>query len=122
MVAALIAIVPFLDPASRDGTKISWLFGPIMILWFIALGTSGFISLWSMPDIARAANPGYAFQFFQQNGFAAFIVLSEVVLCADGIGGAFRGYGASGPLGRSIRAWCLVFVALVINYLGQGRV
>ena len=49
----------------------------------------------------------------------AFFVLSEVILCATG-GEAL--YADMGHLGRSpiIRAWYFVFVALVINYLGQG--
>ncbi len=50
---------------------------------------------------------------------AGFFVLSEVILCATG-GEAL--YADMGHLGRKPvkRAWYLVFVALVINYLGQG--
>ena len=93
--------------------------GPIMLIWFSTLALSGLASLLTMPDIIRAVNPWYAVQFFQQHGFAGFFVLSEVILCATG-GEAF--YADMGHLGRKpiLRAWCFVFVALVVNYMGQG--
>jgi len=94
-------------------------FGPIMLLWFLLLTASGLASILAMPGIVKAVNPYYAVNYFTDNGFAAFLVLSDVILCATG-GEAL--YADMGHLGRKpiIRAWYFVFFALVINYLGQG--
>ncbi len=116
--AALIAI--FLFSIQYRGTdKISWSFGPIMVVWFVILAVSGLISIFSMPDMVRALNPVYAFRFFEQNGLAGYLVLSEVILCATGSEALFADMG---HLGRwpIIRAWMFVFFALILNYLGQG--
>jgi KUP system potassium uptake protein len=66
-----------------------------------------------------ALNPFNAVRFVADQGLFGFFVLSEVILCATG-GEAL--YADMGHLGRKpiIRAWYFVFVALVINYIGQG--
>lgn len=118
LIAAAIAVVLFIF--QYKGTdKVAGAFGPIMVVWFAALTVSGLLSLTTRPELLKAASPWYAARFFMDNGFAAFFVLSEVILCATG-GEAL--YADMGHLGRKpiIRAWLIAFCALVINYFGQG--
>ena len=90
-----------------------------MVVWFVALSLSGAFSIIDHPVVLKALSPWYAARFLYDNGLAGFFVLSEVILCATG-GEAL--YADMGHLGRKpiVRAWYFVFVALVINYLGQG--
>jgi KUP system potassium uptake protein len=118
LIAALIAVVLFIF--QYKGTdRVAKAFGPLMVLWFLALTISGLIAIAGNPAIVEAVSPHYAIRFFRDNGFSAFFVLSEVILCATG-GEAL--YADMGHLGRRpiVRAWNFVFFALVINYLGQG--
>jgi len=117
-IAALIAVALFVFQ-QRGTDRVAGSFGPIMLLWFLLLTASGLASILAMPGIVKAVNPYYAVNYFTDNGFAAFLVLSDVILCATG-GEAL--YADMGHLGRKpiIRAWYFVFFALVINYLGQG--
>ncbi len=117
-IAAAITITLFVVQ-SRGSDRIAAAFGPIMLIWFSTLALSGLASILTMPDIIKVVNPWYAVKFFQHHGFAAFFVLSEVILCATG-GEAL--YADMGHLGRKpiLRAWYFVFVALIINYMGQG--
>ena len=118
VIAGIIAILLFYF--QKKGTeKVSVAFGPIMIIWFIALTVSGVFAISQMPSVLKALNPYYAIQFLYENGIAGFFVLSEVILCATG-GEAL--YADMGHLGRIpiTRAWFFVFIALVLNYLGQG--
>jgi KUP system potassium uptake protein len=100
-------------------SKVALSFGPIMLIWFSSLFLSGFLYLIHMPEIFLAFNPYYAIEFFINNGFPGFFILSEVILCATG-GEAL--YADMGHLGaKPIRnAWSFVFFALIINYFGQG--
>jgi KUP system potassium uptake protein len=118
LIAALIACALFIFQF-KGTDKVARAFGPIMLLWFSALTISGIIALFSYPGILAAISPHHAVSFLSHNGLAGFFVLSEVILCATG-GEAL--YADMGHLGRRPvrRAWYLVFVALVINYLGQG--
>jgi len=118
LAAALIAIALF--SVQRKGTgSVSGAFGPIMLLWFIALTTFGLFSLMQAPHVVLAVNPYYAVSFFADHGFAGLLVLSQVILCATG-GEAL--YADMGHLGRKpiLRAWGVVFGALVLNYMGQA--
>ncbi len=114
----VIAIVLF--SFQRKGTeKVAGAFGPIMSLWFVALAVSGVLSIIEAPQMLMAFNPYYAVNFLLTKGFAGFIVLSEVILCATG-GEAL--YADMGHLGsKPIRqAWAGVSLALILNYVGQG--
>lgn len=116
--AAAIATVLFIVQ-SRGSGRIAATFGPIMLIWFSVLAISGLASVVTMPEIIKAVNPWYAVKFFLHHGFAGFFVLSEVILCATG--GEVL-YADMGHLGKKpiLRAWCFVFIALLINYMGQG--
>jgi len=122
VIAGVIAVVLF--SYQKKGTeKIAGAFGPIMLVWFAALTVSGLASIVHVPDVIKAVNPYYAFQFLFANkiagGISGFFVLSEVILCATG-GEAL--YADMGHLGREpiVKAWYFVFLALLLNYLGQG--
>jgi KUP system potassium uptake protein len=118
LIASIIAI--FLFFFQRRGTeKVAGAFGPIMLLWFLALAASGIIAIFSEPSVLKAVNPLYAFKFLLTHGIAGFFVLSEVILCATG-GEAL--YADMGHLGRKpiLNAWYFVLPALLVNYFGQG--
>lgn len=118
LISAAIAVALF-SVQSKGIEKITWVFGPIMVLWFAAIGFSGIASIFHTPEVLNAINPYYAIRFLLDNGIIGFFVLSEVILCATG-GEAL--YADMGHLGREpiLKAWRFVFVALVLNYLGQG--
>jgi KUP system potassium uptake protein len=118
IVAGLIAIGLF-SIQVRGTEKVAWAFGPVMVVWFIALAGAGVIALIAAPQVLFAINPFYGINYLVHNGLAGFLILSSVILCATG-GEAL--YADMGHLGREpiVRAWYLVFIALAINYLGQG--
>ncbi len=103
----------------KGSDKVSSSFGPIMILWFLSLFISGMFYIFKIPNVLMAISPYYAIDFLLHNGLSGFFILSEVILCATG-GEAL--YADMGHLGaKPIRhAWYFVFIALVINYFGQG--
>ncbi len=118
LITVIITILLFLF--QRKGVeKVTQVFGPIMLIWFLALAFSGVFSLFHTPDVIQAFNPLCALKFLATNSLVGFFVLSEVILCVTG---AEALYADMGHLGRKpiIHAWYFVFIALVCNYLGQG--
>ena len=118
IITSIITILLF--AFQYNGTdKVSFTFGPIMIIWFVALMFSGIYFIFQEPNVLLAVSPHYAIEFMLNNGLTGFFILSEVILCATG-GEAL--YADMGHLGsQPIRhAWYFVFFALVINYFGQG--
>ncbi|WP_214034766.1 KUP/HAK/KT family potassium transporter [Methanospirillum sp.] len=116
--AILITLGLFLF--QKRGTEgVSRTFGPVMVVWFLVLFTSGAISVSLSPEILFAINPLYAVQFFVHNGIQGFVSLSMIVLCATGAEALFADMG---HLGREPiqYAWGFVFVAVLFSYMGQA--
>ncbi len=105
----------------RHGTAtIGAFFGPIMVLWFLALAAAGIYGILQHPGILAALNPLNALRFLTQHGFASFVVLGAVLLAFTGAEALYAdmGHFGSGPIRL---AWFgLTFPALALNYLGQG--
>ena len=118
IIAGLIAIGLFSIQA-RGSERVAWSFGPVMIIWFAALAGAGLVAIWSSPQVVYAINPLYGIHYLTSHGLEGFLILSSVILVATG-GEAL--YADMGHMGREpiVTAWYIVFVALAVNYLGQG--
>src|SRR5512135_588196 len=105
----------------RFGTGVVGLFfGPICVLWFLALGASGIHNIIKAPTILRALDPLHAMHFATAHGYASFIVLGSVLLAVTGAEALYADMGHFGK--RAIRlAWfCVAAPGLILNYFGQG--
>ena len=100
----------------RSGTEnISRWFGPVMLLWFGALGALGVISIARTPQILQALNPAFAVAMLEHEPGIGLAIIGAVFLTVTG-GEAL--YADMGHFGRSaVRvAWfAFVWPALVLN-------
>ncbi|MDQ7827071.1 MAG: KUP/HAK/KT family potassium transporter [Candidatus Eremiobacteraeota bacterium] len=119
LVIAVIITILLFTFQRRGIERLSTLFSPLMLVWFIVLALSGMVSLFHCPRILNALNPFSAFHFFIANKLLGFLALSEVILALTG-GEAL--YADMGHMGKNSikKAWYFVFACLVLNYLGQG--
>lgn len=120
VVAISIIITIFLFSIQRKGTdKVSFLFTPIIIIWFLSLFTLGIIYIIKEPRILEAINPIYIFVLLQKDPFDFLVILSFAMLAITGVEGM---YADMGHLGKKpiVFSWNFVFLALIINYFGQG--
>jgi KUP system potassium uptake protein len=118
-ITAVIIVILF--ASQRIGSaKVGSLFGPVMIVWFLAIAAAGVLGIADHPEILRALLPTYAVGFLVGHFSIAFFSLAAVVLA---ITGAEALYADLGHFGRPpiTRAWLLlVFPACILSYLGQG--
>jgi KUP system potassium uptake protein len=114
-------IIVALFAVQRHGTAaVGRLFGPVMIVWFTAIGACGAMGIIDHPEILRALSPAYALTFMVGHFGIAFFALAAVVLAVTGAEALYADMGHFGR--RAItRGWLfLVLPACVLNYLGQG--
>lgn len=116
---ALLIIVGLFSVQKNGAEKVSKSFAPIMLTWFITIATFGVLSIIKTPEVLYALNPIYAVKFMIHHGLASFIILAVTLLA---ITGAEALYADMGHLGKKpiVYAWYFVFIALCLNYLGQG--
>src|SRR5215207_1734486 len=116
-----VGLLVALFVVQRFGTGVvGRFFGPVMIVWFIAIALLGARQIAMHSDILGALSPHYGVVFLVEHPLTAFIALASVALTVTG---AEALYADMGHFGRSPirRAWfAIVFPALALNYLGQG--
>jgi KUP system potassium uptake protein len=116
-----VGILIGLFAAQSHGTaKVAALFGPIMVVWFVAIAIAGALHIRDDPHVLTAINPLYGIEFLLNHGQIGLVTLGAVFLVVTG-GEAL--YADLGHFGRKPiqTAWlCLVLPALLINYFGQG--
>ena len=116
-----IGILGVLFWSQRRGTgRIGRLFGPIMLIWFLAVGLLGLWHVIQHPGVMAALNPLYAIEFLINHGILSFFALGAVVLCLTGAEALYADMGHFGRLPIRIVWVGLVLPALVLNYFGQG--
>ncbi|RAS33081.1 MULTISPECIES: potassium transporter Kup [unclassified Pseudomonas] len=119
---SLVVLVALFLVQKHGTDKIGKLFGPIMVVWFLALAALGAHGISQSPEVLKAFNPGWAVNFFIVHPGMGVAILGAVVLALTG---AEALYADMGHFGRKpiARAWfALVLPALVLNYFGQGAI
>ena len=117
--SVLILVTLFLVQ-SRGTAIVSAFFGPVTVVWFIAIGLLGLYYVAGNPAVLTALSPTYAVGFLAVHGVVGLITLGAVFLAVTGAEALYADLGHFGR--RPIQtAWLgLVLPALVLNYFGQG--
>jgi KUP system potassium uptake protein len=116
-----VIIIVLLFAVQQRGTgSVGKIFGPVMVVWFAAIGLLGGIEVAKHPFVLEALSPSHGFIFCLRHGWLAFFELGAVVLCVTGAEALYADMGHFGA--RPIRLAWLFFVlpCLVLNYFGQG--
>lgn len=105
----------------RFGTaRISFIFGPILLLWFIAIGSMGAAAIAHHPSVLYAINPYYALTFFYHSGWHAYLLLGGIFLVITGAEAMYADLGHFGRNPIRIGWFAVALPALLLNYFGQG--
>jgi KUP system potassium uptake protein len=121
VVPITLAILFALFVIQRRGTAgIGKLFGPVMILWFAAIGVLGALWVIRVPSVLAAVNPWHAARFFLVNRGHGFLVLGSVFLVVTGGESLYADMGHFGRRPIRIAWFALVLPSLLLCYFGQG--
>ena len=104
----------------RGTERVGKLFGPVMLLWFAAIGCLGVASLVSHPVAIDCLNPAAAVRFLFTHGWAGYLTLGAVVLAFSGVEALFADMGHFGRKPIILSWYGIVLPGLMLNYLGQG--
>jgi KUP system potassium uptake protein len=121
IVPLTIGVLVLLFWIQRHGTaKVGVSFGPVMMIWFLVLGTLGCFQIVAHPAVLSALWPGYALSFLAHDPKLGFLAMGSVFLALTG---AEALYADMGHFGRGPIRWAwfgLALPALMLNYFGQG--
>jgi KUP system potassium uptake protein len=116
-----IVILLLLFAAQRFGTAgVSSVFGPVVIVWFLALGVMGAWHIAQNPVVLWALNPLNAVLFLVGHLPLASLIVGAVFLAVTGAEALYADMGHFGRRPIMLAWFSLVFPCLLLNYFGQG--
>ncbi len=115
----VISILFILFTIQQFGSKlVGRFFAPMMLIWFVMLGTLGILQIAQHTEVLKALNPYYAYHLLSIHP-EGFYVLGFVFLCTTGAEALYSDMGHCGR--KNIRiSWIFVKITLLLNYFGQA--
>jgi len=105
---------------SRGTGRVGAFFGPVMMVWFLAIAVPGIERIATDPEVLGAFDPLYGLAFLAEHGKIGLLTLGAVFLAVTGAEALYADLGHFGR--RPIQtAWLVIVLpSLAANYLGQG--
>jgi KUP system potassium uptake protein len=121
VVGIACAILALLFWFQKNGTKkIGHIFGPVMLVWFLALAALGLYHLVQNPSVLRALNPAYGVALLNHSPVLVGALLGAIVLSITGAEALYADMGHFGRRYISFAWYGIAFPGLALNYFGQG--
>lgn len=116
-----IGILTGLFLVQRHGTgTMGKFFGPLTLLWFLAIGGFGLWSILQTPHVLLMVNPYWALSFVFNQPYVAFLTMGAVILTMTGGEALYADMGHFGRLPIRLAWFIVVLPCLLLNYAGQG--
>jgi KUP system potassium uptake protein len=121
VVPTTAVIIAVLFSVQRHGTAaVGRFFGPVMLLWFVAIGACGLKEILDKPEILKALSPTYALTFVVGHFHIGFFALAAVVLAITGAEALYADMGHFGRRSITVGWLAVVLPANTLSYFGQG--
>lgn len=116
----VVILIALFAVQSRGTASVAALFGPITLVWFIAIAVAGIWHIAADPSVLAAVNPAYGISFLASHGIIGLITLGAVFLAVTGAEALYADLGHFGRGPIQIAWIAVVLPSLALNYFGQG--
>jgi KUP system potassium uptake protein len=116
----VVILIGLFAVQSRGTARVAAFFGPVMLVWFVAIAIPALYHIAAVPDVLFALNPWHAVSFLGSHGVIGLVTLGAVFLAVTGAEALYADLGHFGRHPIQFAWIALVLPALVLNYLGQG--
>jgi K+ potassium transporter len=122
---AVVVLVGVFALQPQGSGRIGKLYGPIMALWFAAIGILGAYGILRHPGVLAALDPLYGLEYLFGHGWTGLMVLGGVFLCVTGAEALYADMGHFGRGPIRITWYGLVLPSLLelrrSDRSGRGR-
>jgi KUP system potassium uptake protein len=118
-ISVVILVALFFLQRRGSGT-IGFLFGPVILVWFVAIALLGLNQVMKDPAVLQGLSPTWGVRFLVDHGGAGFLTLGGVVLAVTGAEALYADRGHFGAAPIRLGWFAVAFPALMLNYLGQA--
>ncbi|MGE3066229.1 MAG: potassium transporter Kup, partial [Hyphomicrobiaceae bacterium] len=116
----VVILIVLFSVQSHGTAAVAQYFGPIMLVWFLALAVGGILHAAEDMRIFHALNPIYGVRFIVSHGLLGLTVMGLVFLAVTGAEALYADLGHFGRKPIQMAWLCLILPSLILNYFGQG--
>src|SRR6266540_1946995 len=89
----MLILVLLFAVQSRGTARVAAFFGPVTLVWFVAIAVAGLWQVVENPTVLWAFNPAYGVQFLASHGMVGLVTLGAVFLVVTGSSALASAYG-----------------------------
>jgi KUP system potassium uptake protein len=116
----VVVLVGLFAVQSRGTAHVAAFFGPITLVWFIAIALPALQQIAANPSVLHALNPWHAISFLGTHGTIGLVTLGAVFLAVTGAEALYADLGHFGRHPIQLAWLVVVLPALTLNYFAQG--
>ncbi|KAF0899503.1 hypothetical protein E2562_019986 [Oryza meyeriana var. granulata] len=121
VVVAVIILIGLFSMQHYGTDKVGWLFAPIVLLWFILIGTIGALNIHKYnSSVLKAYNPVYIYRYFRRGKSESWTSLGGIMLSITGTEALYADLCHFPVLAIQIAFTLVVFPCLLLAYTGQA--
>lgn len=115
-----VILVGLFSVQSLGTEKIGFVFGPVILLWFLTLAVLGVVQVVQNPVVLYAMNPIYGLSFLLGNGWTGYALLGGIFLVVTGGEALYADLGHFGKTPIRLSWFIVALPCLLLNYFGQA--
>jgi len=121
VIVAVIILIGLFCMQHYGTDKVGWLFAPLVLLWFILIGSVGVVNIHKYnSSVLKAYNPVYIFRYFKRGKSEIWTSLGGVMLSITGTEALYADLCHFPVLAIQIAFTLVVFPCLLLAYTGQA--
>ncbi|XP_062199130.1 potassium transporter 18 [Phragmites australis] len=120
VIVSVVILIGLFSMQHYGTDKVSWLFAPIVFVWFILIGILGAVNISKYDQsVLKAYNPVYVYRYFKR-GKSSWASLGGIMLSVTGTEALFADLSFFPVQAIQIAFTTVVFPCLLLQYTGQA--
>ncbi|VAI36039.1 unnamed protein product [Triticum turgidum subsp. durum] len=120
VIVSVVILIGLFSMQHYGTDKVSWLFAPIVFVWFILIGILGAVNIYTYDrSVLKAFNPVYVYRYFKR-GKTSWASLGGIMLSITGTEALFADLSYFPVQAIQIAFTTVVFPSLLLQYTGQA--
>lgn len=121
VVVAVVILVGLFSMQHYGTDRVGWLFAPIVLLWFLLIGSIGIFNIWKHDSsVLKAFSPVYIYRYLKRGGRDSWTSLGGIMLSITGTEALFADLAHFPVSAIQIAFTVVVFPCLLLAYSGQA--
>ncbi|KAF3775182.1 putative potassium transporter 12 [Nymphaea thermarum] len=121
VIVSVIILVGLFSMQHYGTDRVGWLFAPIVLVWFISIGSIGAFNIWKYDKkVLKAFNPVYIYRYFKHGKKESWVSLGGIMLSITGTEALYADMSHFSVVAIQIAFTVIVFPCLLLAYTGQA--